>query len=333
MGTSIEGAKQRDGRCLVDALARGITRSQRERHSRVGLGKFRFDDGLEKVQVDPQSFLAIGRDSNDRPSLPRNGIAQVTPVDGTQLHIIFGKTAAQETSQYLVGIATTGIYVATRVAALQFRHRDAQSHISGRKRRSGISKCRCRVDTSGTAYEYLGLIFGVEIEQIFAGNEPLFHIKSSGKAGLLIDGKQGFKSRVHQGIIGEGGQGGSHTYTVVGSERRTAGSHPFTIDISVDGVFLKIVLHIGIFLAHHIHVRLQDDTGLAFTARRGRLAHKHVTDGIGAHGQMVFPGKIEQVSPYFFFFFRGSGHLGYLIEITPNQLRFQIFDFHSYDDL
>ena len=61
----------------------------------------------------------------------------------------------------------------------------------------------------------------------------------------------------------------STSNTIVGTQRRTLSCQPFTVDIRLDGVIVEVNLVVHQFVAHHIHVALQD----------GRLAILHTLRG------------------------------------------------------
>ncbi len=58
-------------------------------------------------------------------------------------------------------------------------------------------------------------------------------------------------------IGGENCQLCSHSNAVVGTEGCTVGCNPVAIHVSLYGIFIKIELFVGVFLAHHVHVSLQ----------------------------------------------------------------------------
>ena len=119
-------------------------------------------------------------------------------------------------------------------------------------------------------------------------------------------------------LVGQHGQGGSHTDTVVGTQRRTPCLHPFAIDISLDGVVLEVVFHIAVLLAHHIHVSLQDNRSSPFATRGSLFGNHYVARLVDLGCQILFPGKSQQELTNALLLFRRTGNLSNGIEIVPN---------------
>ena len=112
------------------------------------------------------------------------------------------------------------------------------------------------VNTSGTADKDLALILRVEIYEILTRNHPLAKAESTRQARLLIDREESLNRAVLQLLVDKHCQSRRNTYTVVGTECRAFGTHPAVLDVRADGILLEVELHVGILLAHHIHVSL-----------------------------------------------------------------------------
>ena len=81
-------------------------------------------------------------------------------------------------------------------------------------------------------------------------------------------------------IVSQYRQTSRGTDTIIGTQGRTAGANPLTIDVSLNGVTGKIVRGICIRLRHHVDMRLQDHTFTVFKTRRGRFFQDQVTGRI-----------------------------------------------------
>ena len=64
---------------------------------------------------------------------------------------------------------------------------------------------------------------------------------------------------------------------VVGTQCGTLSTHPLAVNISLYGVLVEVEVHVNMFLAHHIHVALQNQGRAVLVTLRGRLTYQHVT--------------------------------------------------------
>ena len=81
-------------------------------------------------------------------------------------------------------------------------------------------------------------------------------------------------------VVLEDAHDGGNGHTVIASERRAASLYPFSVNVCLDGVGLKIVCAFFRFLGHHVHVALQGDDFTVFVARRGGFVHEDVSSFI-----------------------------------------------------
>ena len=119
--------------------------------------------------------------------------------------------------------------------------------------------------------------------------------------------------------IDQYGQRRGHADAAVRAEGRPFGPDPFAVDAGADGVVFEIELHVGIFLAHHVHVRLQNDGRMCFESGGGGLAHHDVTDGVFLVFEAVLLGESDEVFDDASLFFRRTGHLRNGIEQLPHE--------------
>ena len=64
---------------------------------------------------------------------------------------------------------------------------------------------------------------------------------------------------------------------VVGTQCGTLSTHPLAVNISLYGVLVEVEVHVNKFLAHHIHVALQNQGRAVLVTLCGRLTYQHVT--------------------------------------------------------
>ena len=119
-------------------------------------------------------------------------------------------------------------------------------------------------------------------------------------------------------------QSRSHAYTAIGTQRGPAGPYPPAIDIGIDGIGLEIELHIGILLAHHIHMGLQSHRRPVLKPCRSRFAHHNVADGIALAFQSVTAGEIDKILSDSGLFFRRTRDFRYGIELFPYHTGFEV---------
>ncbi len=89
------------------------------------------------------------------------------------------------------------------------------------------------------------------------------------------------------------------------------------------------MLHIGVLLAHHVHMGLEHYAGSILMPFAGGLAHHHIAALIGMHLDMMLLCEIQQILANLLLMAGGAGHFGNLVEAAPEQFRLQIFYFHG----
>ena len=115
------------------------------------------------------------------------------------------------------------------------------------------------------------------------------------KTDLLVDGKDAFKRRAAERIIGQKGQHDGDRDPVVAAQRGPVGMQPVTVLQDRDG-FLFHVDRVGSFLlADHVNMSLQGDRRQVFTARAPRTADDQIAHLIPAVRQPVVQGKLLQI--------------------------------------
>ena len=133
-----------------------------------------------------------------------------------------------------------------------------------------------RGDATGTRHEYLAFILRVEVDQIAAVHEVAFHAESTSQSGLFVTGEDTLDGAVLNIVRVKDCQFDGIADTIVGSERGSLGLHPLTVNVSLDGVVQEVNLMVHEFVAHHIHVTLQDHRLQVLIALGARFADQHV---------------------------------------------------------
>ncbi len=262
----------------------------------------------------------------------RNGVAQVAAVDLGERKLIFLAEVEEEACEELVGVGSPEVDIASGVSALSFGYIDLEiGEIVGRER-TIVGECAHSVDTSGTSDEYLGIVFGVEIEQDRSGNHVALKTEGTGHAGFLVDSHERFERTVHRVWIGHYGERRSHTYSVVGSERGAFGTHPVAVDHSGDGSVVEVE-RLVVALTHHIHVALEYHRRSILMTRSGGRRDDHVAHLVGLGLKIVLLGEIEQIAAYFLLLLGRTGHLRDLIEDFKDPFGFEFFNCHVADCL
>ena len=101
-------------------------------------------------------------------------------------------------------------------------------------------------------------------------------------------------------IAVEDGKFHSATNTVVGTESSALGSEPFSVDIGLNGILVEVKIHIHQFVAHHIHVALQNHRLAVFHTLSGRLADNHITSFIHLGVEIMTLSPLAEIFNHFF---------------------------------
>ena len=169
--------------------------------------------------------------------------------------------------------------------------------------------------------------FIVEVEQNVAFEQPVFHVVYTVHGGFLIGRDESFEGTVAKAVVLENGHNRCHGHPVVGAESRVARTHPFSVDPRFDGISFEVVLRIGRFLRHHVHVSLQRHHLAVFHTGRCGLVHQDVAGVVKARFNVVFLRPVEQELLYFLEMSRGAGHLVEKMEIAPDSFRLELQNF------
>ena len=114
-----------------------------------------------------------------------------------------------------------------------------------------------------------------------------------------------------------------HANAVVGPQRGAVGNQPAVATLRPDRVAREVMRRIGIVLAHHVQMRLQDDAGEIFPPRAGRLADNQVAGGVDRGSQPALTGPGQQVLPQFRLLLRGARNRAQQGEMIPDNRGFK----------
>ena len=288
---------------------------------------------LEHIQFHAHSLFFRHRHRTYGIRLTRNGIVQVTAVNLTQTQVAPVQETHQVTVQQLVRIRTVLVDVISRVTAGQSLHCHTEKEITfwSRYHRTRIYRSSSR--TSGTTDKEFSVVFRIQINQDISIHETFFQCKRTCQARFLIHRKQTLQRSVLHIVRSQHRQFGRHTDTIVGTQRSTLCLEPFSVDIRLNRILLKIVFRILILFADHIHMRLQNHCLQMLLARSRRFYNQYVSCLIHLILKSSCFRKIHQISPDLLLLFRRTGHLTDFFKIPEQDGRFQIFFFHKISNL
>ena len=109
-------------------------------------------------------------------------------------------------------------------------------------------------------------------------------------------------------VGGEDGEFDGAADTVVGAEGGSLSGEPFAIDVGLDGILVEVEHHVYEFVAHHIHVTLQDHGLAVLHARGGRFADDHVACLIDIGVKAVGFTPVLEVFNHLFLALRRAGN-------------------------
>ena len=263
--------------------------------------------------------------------LERDGIAHVSSMPRGQTSLTLGNGLSDEAHHEFVGIATSLVYFQPGVSATQSLEGYLHGRIVSISLRLLIIEFGSHVNAAGTSDDKLAPSFRVKIEQDVAMEFVFGQVVGTEHACFLIGSDERLNGSMLQvGSLHHSHDDG-HTQSVVGTKRSTLGLHPLAVNPRFNRVSLKVVLAVGSFLRHHVHVRLEKHRLAVFHARRCGLAHHDIScrvlEGFHAH----LGGEVKQKLLYLVQMARRSWHLCQCIEVLPDARRVQILDFvHSH---
>ena len=101
---------------------------------------------------------------------------------------------------------------------------------------------------------------------------------------------------------------GGHAEAVVGAEGGAFRADPVAVDAHADAFRGEVKDRVGVFLVHHVEVRLQDHRRAVFHAGRGGLRSGDVADRVAAGFEPEGAEGLLDVELDCFFPFRSAGN-------------------------
>ena len=179
------------------------------------------------------------------------------------------------------------------------------------------------IHAAGAAYIQLALLLGIEVKQDVTVQHPFLQAERTVHTRLLGRCEKRFERTVFERIVLQDGKNSRRTDTVVRTERRTVGRHPFAVDIRLDRVLGKVELLIVVLLGNHIQMRLQNDTLAVLHPFGGRLADIDIVGRILLALQAETLGYADHVRTDLLLVGGRTGYFSDFCKMLPNQRGFQ----------
>ena len=208
----------------------------------------------------------------------RDSITHITTFKTCQLGVKLNQQIMYDACQQFIGITAPFIDFQTGVTATQTFQRNLTSNEIGHRRLLLIFQSSSNIKTTGTADIEFAFVLRIKVQQNFPLHSPGFQAECTIHSRFFILGNQGFQWTMLQVIIFEHRHNGSHSQTIICSQRSSFGFHPITVNIGFNGICCKIVDSIVVLLGHHVHMRLKDDALAVFHTRSGRLTNNNIAD-------------------------------------------------------
>ena len=183
--------------------------------------------------------------------------------------------------------------VRTRMTAGQPLHRDLDGSAGAGDPIGGEGVHQ--IHTACTGGGGHALILGVQIDEAACGHAGVVELPCSLHAGLLSGSDQALQLGMGDGVVVQDCHDDGNGNAVVTAQRSAAGAHPIAVDVGDDGIGQKIVLHVGVFLADHVHMPLEKQSGLVGRVGSGLLHDEHVQRLVLIAGKTSFTGKLHQI--------------------------------------
>ena len=207
----------------------------------------------------------------------------------------------EETSENLDGIGALLVNIITGVSTDKTFQRALHEEAASRGLLTAEGELGCGVTTTCTTDENLTLVLRVEIDEVIAGHEASLHAFGTRETRFFITCEYTFDGAVLDIIRGKDSQLDGTADAIIGTQRRTLCGQPLTIDVGLDGILVEIKLHIDKFVAHHIHMTLQDDGLALFHALGGRLADDDIACLINFRVESVALTPVTEIVDHLLF--------------------------------
>ena len=182
---------------------------------------------------------------------------------------------------------------------------------------------------AGTTYKDIAFLLIVEVNHHSALQEISRHGFGTGKTCLLVTGEDTLQRTMLDVRGTEDGNLHGTADTVICTQGCTLGLHPLSVDISLDGIILKVKLYIVVLLANHVHVALQYNNRLVLHTRSGRLADNDIAYLVAYCLQTKTTAYLQQVLHHLVLLLGRTGNTVYLTKCFKNRSGFQFHHIFS----
>jgi len=194
-----------------------------------------------------------------------------------------------------------------------------------------IAEFDAHILTAGASHVEFAFIFRVEVDEDIALKHACFEAVGTVHARFFGGREETFEGPVRDIGGCQECHGGGHADAVIGAQGGAVGAHPFPVDDRLNGILLKVVGFVVVFLGNHVKVPLKDHPFAVFHTGSGRLADDDVARGIADRFQTQRLAEILHVVADFLLVVRGTGNLRQLVEVIPHLLRFQFHYFFTHN--
>ena len=179
------------------------------------------------------------------------------------------------------------------------------------------------INSSGASYVELAFRLRIQVQQVFSFEPSRLERIGTVHAGLFINREERLQRRVNDRLVCKDSHRSSHADTVICTKRGTVCSHPFPIllYICLNSIFLEIKDLVAVLLRHHVHVSLENHTGMVLHSRRGRFTDKDIADFVLKGLQTKRLTVVNKKIRYLFAFAAWTRDLGKAVEAVPQTLR------------
>ena len=125
-------------------------------------------------------------------------------------------------------------------------------------------------------------------------------------------------------VVSQNSHSESHADAIVSAQGGFLCDDLVILDHKVDGISFEVVLTASVLLADHIHMSLQNDTGMVLKTLAGGLAHDDVVNIVSLVLQIVSLCKLHQISAHGSFVAGLSGDAGQVLKIAEDLYRLGI---------
>ena len=281
------------------------------------------------VPVSLDILLLVGRNGEYSLCVTRNSVVQLTTVELHQSQSVALLCLVQESCHQLYTVSTLLVYVVTRVSADKTLYLGAHEEHSLWCLFLLEAEGSRSVPAAGTADKYLSFVLRVQVHQHVASHKSWFHTLCTRQSRLLVACEYALQRSVFYVVSVEYRQLYGTAYTVVGTQCGTLGTHPLAVNISLYGVLVEVEVHVNKFLAHHIHVALQNQGRAVLVTLRGRLTYQHVTRLIHLRLKTATFSEFTQKLYHFLFLLRWARNLVDSRKLLEHASRLQFYVAHT----